>query len=44
MLVSVGFPLPESAAITILRLHATEPPLQEPDELAPPQTMSCSSA
>ena len=27
MLVSVGFPAPESADITILRLHAMEPPL-----------------
>ena len=27
-LASVGFPAPESADITILRLHGTEPPLQ----------------
>jgi hypothetical protein len=27
MLLSVGFPPPESAALTILRLHETEPPL-----------------
>jgi len=27
MLASVGFPAPESAQITILQLHATEPPL-----------------
>ena len=27
LLTSVGFPSPDSAAITILELHATEPPL-----------------
>ena len=28
LLTSVGFPPPSSARITILRLHATEPPLE----------------